>query len=518
MIILTRPERLHVNNPANYIRWQSNRQPFLFQFGRYDNFATIVNSGGFIRANLGSWLGFVPPLNSKVTLVLPQINQNNVQVGFVPFVGTITSSNFAQLYFITDIPFPVNYGNFANVLFSAKENYKIYLTVTAFAPTLGNEYVIGTLVGTPNGEGKVNIDVRTLCEYEMKKLNRFGYDVRNELDYSGWLRFRIGYKAQYTYNQANVIDVEVPQELINGNPVNYYAVDGSKYLLSEYGQNYADYVPQLTALPLPLHVKFLTTMPEPTYFIGYPFSLNYINSEFIIGQSITSEEDELNGNLSLVGHQDFNLITLKDVGICHLMLSGTYNAQTEFVDVWLEAGGVASNLYVQENYVANNYIQETPAVPTTPVRITEKKRVTINNDCRSNPIYLMWKNSLGGWDYWLFDSQSETQIQAKQTGTFSVYNTDIATAVYRDRLLSASQSKRITVGTVVSKAQADALIEIERSPQVFMLYDITKLPNNPELAWIGVNIVPKGVKYINLAKEIEVEIQFELPEYYNTSN
>jgi hypothetical protein len=50
------------------------------------------------------------------------------------------------------------------------------------------------------------------------------------------------------------------------------------------------------------------------------------------------------------------------------------------------------------------------------------------------------------------------------------------------------------------------------------LYDSTMLPANPELAWIGVRISPKGFKYKIDSNAVEVEVSIVYPELYSIPN
>jgi hypothetical protein len=130
----------------------------------------------------------------------------------------------------------------------------------------------------------------------------------------------------------------------------------------------------------------------------------------------------------------------------------------------------------------------------------------------------MWKNSLGGWDYWLFDNNAEINYTAKHNTNYNVYVENIETTNLRSKFVSADQVKTITVGDSVSVDSLVGLKGIESSAQVFMLYDQSKLATTPELAWIGVNVVPKGFKHTSFANYVDIEVTFELPDYYTTNN
>lgn len=510
MIILTRPQRKNILTDK-WIRWQSNRQPYIFSFQRVDTFATLVNVDGFTRVNYGV-SGLIDDsiivVGGVVTIVTNGISRT----------GTITSRdvNNPSFNITTDIVWDATLGSSAILLWSLKETYKIRLTLNAYIPSLNRTVLLGTLIGTPNSKGVCAIDVRTMLEYEMIKVNLFKFDTVNELLNSGWLRFNIGYKDTYFEDGVLTTSTDVVEdiEVINDADVvvNYYAIDGVKYLLNDYGQNYADYV---TQMPTSVNAKFLTSFVRPTYFVGYPFSVSYVNALPTYTQTI--EADELNSAGVTINHIDDNIIDVRE-GLQQVVPFDTFEPLTDSINFWLEVGGVAADGYVADGYVADGYVESTDAAPITPVRITEQKRIQINRDCRKNPIYLMWKNSIGGWDYWLFDKKTEIQVAAKQNGSVAIETNDISTQAFREKLISTTQTKRYVVGDNVQEYSIDGLQGIESSPQVYMLVDASLLSTEPNRSWIGVTIAPKGFKYFRGVNSIDVEITFDLPDYYTVAN
>jgi hypothetical protein len=70
-------------------------------------------------------------------------------------------------------------------------------------------------------------------------------------------------------------------------------------------------------------------------------------------------------------------------------------------------------------------IQDTPnsAVcgyvgPVIEVEVTEVKRIKIDHSCYNNPVYLVWKNTLGGWDQWLFSKTQTENLKTESIGEF----------------------------------------------------------------------------------------------------
>lgn len=79
-------------------------------------------------------------------------------------------------------------------------------------------------------------------------------------------------------------------------------------------------------------------------------------------------------------------------------------------------------------------------------RVTEKKRVLIDQDCKPNPVYLAWLNKLGGWDYWLFSGTQTIGDDIESGGEFNPYVEDIETATQRAEQLSKSSIQKVCGG------------------------------------------------------------------------
>lgn len=495
-------------------RWQSNRQPFLFTFIRKDaEFVSITNyfSQTLITANTSAFNGCTIAVGDVVTIN----DYNGIYTSIsTTITSVITDDALTKKFTIASLFIGNSFGG-GYINFGYRENYRVEVTLTGSVPSLNKLITLGTIKGSCNSKGIVSIDVRNLVTYEMIKSNRFKFDAVNGKEFSGYLPFLIQYKDRFVLN--NVVTS-------SANAVNdgtyYYAIDGAKNSLSIYGQNFADHHPYRNDDTGITDAKFLTEFPVPTFFTDYPFSLSFIVGDDLLRSLVTSEEDELNINGDVINHQDFNVnVGLSKLPyISQLMLSGSYNGSTKFVDVWLNNGGVASDVYVADDYVANNYVFDGAGAILGEARITEIKRVKINSECRKNPIYLMWRNSLGGWDFWLFDNKSENNIKVKNGAMYDVYNADVEREISRAMVLENRQMKNIIVGDIITKDDVVGLQGIEKSSAVFLLYDIEKIATDPAIAWMMVNVNATGFKYFNDSESIEVEVNFDIIEYYNVPN
>lgn len=489
-------------------RWSSNRLPYIFEFKRIDNILGLLfNDGGFVKATI---------LANDITglsigTVITIISNNKIYDGVKGTITAAYTSGSSYTYILTDIPYIAN-DTGAIVLSEMFQGYRAFMNVIRKSPSTNVEEKIGTVYGTFDKFGNCVIDIRSLLTYEMKKINLFKFDTFNEKDINTYFPFRISYNAQYL--SSNNLATVFPNDIFE--PNTFYSVDGVKNLLERYGQNFADYVPHSPESA----AKFLTEFITPTYFIDYPFSLSFIFPRELALEVnfVTLEQENFNAAGVLLNVTDDNLDMGKSEAINFLRLQGSYGGGVDYTEVWLQANGVAGDLYVEDDYVDTDYVEGTLPIGGSAIVLTERKKVYIDSKCRKNPIYLMWRNSLGGWDYWLFDNNSELQNSSKQNNIYSLYIKDIELSPIKEKITSTEQQEVITVGDLVLKTQIKGIMGIEKSPQVYMLKDVAMLDVNPELAWKGVTIIPKGFKYSALAENIEVEISFKINDYYTVSN
>lgn len=64
--------------------------------------------------------------------------------------------------------------------------------------------------------------------------------------------------------------------------------------------------------------------------------------------------------------------------------------------------------------------------PLDSVDITETKRIRVERCIPSNPVYLKWKNLLGGWDSWLFGKNQKYSLSTETDGSFESSFTNIS--------------------------------------------------------------------------------------------
>lgn len=513
MITITkRPERFHKKYTDKFSRWNCSRHPFLFEFLRQDMIVSgISNNGGNIAFSISL---FQHP--DAIQIVQGE------QVYFSALDGVFNVLSSQQVFFfqliVIDAPFDPNITTaFINLM--KRKNYFIEVNINGLNAITNQDGVsFGTARITPNAKGVARLDVQNFLNGFVSKENLFQYNVLSARDLAPYGSFTFTFREVYRDSKNVALN----------DKTTYFFIDATKYLLEDYGQNLCDFTPfNLNAnnydTILVQRAKFLCDFERPTYFVGYPFSLSYINTGEV-ARSLNAFERQRNEQNTVLSTVSQDLTQFFDVdGVYRLTLQESANAtpyvNASVVEVWLRISSVVAQRYAVAGYVASGYSQSVsaPAVATGQ-DVTEHKFVKIVQPCGKAPIYLCWRNSKGGFSYWLFENKQEVEYQSSQDGTFISEGDDLETSNRRTTLLQANQKKVLTLGAVVDLEDFEGIRTIYQSPNVLLLVDESKLATEPERAWIAVRPVPKSLKHFTTVDKVEVEVSIELPAYYTIPN
>jgi hypothetical protein len=83
--------------------------------------------------------------------------------------------------------------------------------------------------------------------------------------------------------------------------------------------------------------KFQSVFKRPTYFVNYPFSLNFIYSDNMLNYQVTRKEQtkDINGNIIATTTDNLNMASRLFAN--RLMLKQGYTSNIKTVDIWLES-------------------------------------------------------------------------------------------------------------------------------------------------------------------------------------
>lgn len=80
------------------------------------------------------------------------------------------------------------------------------------------------------------------------------------------------------------------------------------------------------------------------------------------------------------------------------------------------------------------------------IRITEKLRVDVDQECHENPVYVRWIGSRGGWNFWLFTTNQLLSVIVGDVTTYTPRIQDLATAQTMEDRIGSRNVPTITVG------------------------------------------------------------------------
>lgn len=103
------------------------------------------------------------------------------------------------------------------------------------------------------------------------------------------------------------------------------------------------------------------------------------------------------------------------------------------------------------------------------MRVTEKKRVKISEGCQKNPVFVSWKNTLGGTEHWLFFKRQTKSLSTERIADFEPYDTDLENSRGQIFDISIFAQPKLLCYAFVEKEDVDALMSITYSPSVELL-------------------------------------------------
>lgn len=509
ILINKRPERAQKNNAALISRWGCANQPYLFELWRQDVQLISCNDGfGFIvakaeinSANAAILAGL--SIGDEIFVASGSILSDGTLSNYNK-VGTIVSINSASTYvnFYTNIPTETasTNGGYFNIV--TRKNWYLSVTLNVFNPIKNiTETFLQKL--TTDSYGRMRLDASGFLSKAISRVNDFDYSVLNLKSIGAYGSFYFSHVENYLGFTGTVVN----------DPITYNFADAVKQVSQEYGQNLCDHV--LFPSTFTPAAKFLTRFDSPTYFVGYPFDLSFIYSGELTFMQILCKEDEFNLSGSALSSISRQIDTGQRNAVNRLTLSGTgYTAGTSQLDVYLRANSFVQESYFESGYIEDLYFENDPPSPPsiTPYDLTERKRIAISTPCAKNPVYLCWKNQLGGFDYWLFDLNQIKSGGAKHEGDFINDSDDIADQIVRVQKINVTAGEKIVCGGQVSINNLLGIKGLEKSPAVYLLTNLSPI------TWIQMVVAPKGFSYQTKGVNAEVLIELEYPSEYTLAN
>jgi hypothetical protein len=271
-----------------------------------------------------------------------------------------------------------------------------------------------------------------------------------------------------------------------GDPDNGYY---NKYFGNFYGSSfYPDLMPQ-----------WMTQFEKPVYFYGFPFTLSFLaNATMNFGYEdyiARVQFTQADGTIDYFDSPTFVLndfISLAKLNIAELLLNPLQlGLDQRTKSILFRFGRIESNMFLDA---------------FAPITFNFKR--ALEQSC--NTFYVRWLNTLGGWDYWLFEHKIYEAFNVENGNNYESYFDSISDITDFENVTLKNVSPAVQVGSsTLTKNEAEGLKVLPTSPKIYWY--------NEELSkWIGV-IVEPGTFNIRSTKDdyFNVELSFVKPKYFN---
>jgi hypothetical protein len=441
---------------GNVSRWNAAFNPIVINYQRKDNSITSI----------------------------AQLNDAQIQVTLSGLLGDFQSGEaINRAVFIKSAKY--SYYGKADSYSSSGGNGMLTITT----PYLGDDNSGYIIIPTTKPNYRIQTEITTGSDPVVKDIlvaehtpNKFG---ATRADISGYLRSLLSAKDDYDYLLTNYKDVNLGgsytirfREVWDGGNTPWFAGPYPLYytyagiqLGEQYGGNMAKYVPFLTT-PTPLYrAKWLTDFEVPTIWLGLPFEISFIYSEYLIGKQLYLEVIPDNGTATegLLINPDGGYIISEDTS--RLKIERVYNSEIEGYPIY-EALGINRVRIPQANLQTANYadINIYYLNGSDRVYVMQPQRINVRISCSDPYVYLKWINSRGAWDYWRFgyEQVANRSVSGSQQISRNVLDWENNDTI--EDIISRSANRKVNVvsGQIDIKGK-EALSWLNNSIKVQML-------------------------------------------------
>jgi hypothetical protein len=418
-------------------KWSAVHHPIKWELQRKDAevISTSLATGGF---------------TGKFKLELSTTPPTGVVVGLgIDFYDSLAVKRSGIILDVT--------GNFLIV-----SNSYVLGVVVEFAifPNLYNNYYIeteveniGTIRTIPNTQGKATIDVSAWLRTQTAFENTYNYTslTASDLGQSGGYRLR--FRENYNFQIGT----------FGSYTSKYFWTNSAKQIRDAYGSNMIEYVTNLNA-----PVKFLSVFNRPTNFIGFPFSLSWINSGQYSGRVLRRFENNTTATNIAQFEERINRLLVTDT--------------CESVSIQFGTTGT----FILQGY------------------LTETKQIKINQTCLERPLAVSWLNTLGGREHWVFSYNQIHTLDTQSGATYQPNIDNLETARTNIFDLQKFAQPKISVGANVDIEDIEGLKTI--------LYSICVEIQTAQ-GWIGVRPETGSFKILETKDtKATIEMTFVLPD------
>jgi len=240
--------------------------------------------------------------------------------------------------------------------------------------------------------------------------------------------------------------------------------------------------------------KWLTAFEKPIYYAGLPFIKNWAQ------------------NANLGAPNQYVLIKKYFNSALNLISTDTY----PFVGVGYFSG--LGKIRIQDDPTVAVYPDQRRFVGLTIFKTDADKEVIDYLLCHYVPValqncnqfYLRWLNPLGGFDYYLFETNIFESQKVEGLGEYEDYFNSIAATTEYQNWIGKKTTEVVRVGTQVFDENVGAALKTLAASPLVSYY------NTNTNVWIGVRIQPGSFQYRKTKQQYNsVELTIELPSEFN---
>ena len=317
---------------GNSFKWLPVHQPITFEVQRWD--VTIAK----IQAIFSN--GTISSLRLTINEPLSLFNvKKGERIRVFSHTITVTYDITNILNdFVFDVKYSGNIPTLGNALIFLDALHYLEMKVLYTENNLQYKE-IGTLKAKTDIDGIARFNVQDLLSTKTINQNNFLYNKINDGQWGEGTRFNIQLRQwlHITINTPGALNNYTP--LVDTNV--FYYTNSANQIQNTYGYNMAEYEPNTDVTR---EAKFQSVFKRPTYFPGYPFSLNFIYSNQLENFDIYRLEDQKDINGNIISSSSY-LLNLSQRELANrLMLEEGYTSNIKYVDVWLDTQGLPSEI------------------------------------------------------------------------------------------------------------------------------------------------------------------------------
>lgn len=263
----------------------------------------------------------------------------------------------------------------------------------------------------------------------------------------------------------------------------------NKYFANTAGSSfYPEFMPQ-----------WLTQFENPVFFPLFPFTLSFLGNstltdfdEYIIRYTVTKANGEV------TPYESAPIVFTEFISLARINITEIVYA--EFIGNEI--------LKAKKMEIRFGRYDETLLFIDCIAPINVNVKRPLEQSC--NTFYVRWINTLGGWDYWLFENKIYEALNVENGNNYESYFDSISAISDFENVTFKNVSPAVQVGSsTLTKNEAEGLKVLTTSPKIYWY-------NEEFEKWIGVIIQP-GTFNIRSTKDnyFNVELTFVKPKYFN---